>query len=143
VKPDQVVAVLLFTLAGSAHGSDWQRVAEFRDQGATFLLDAESVVAVGQNRKAWVEVDFTTEQSVPGSPLKKYLSERWLHYFDCAQKTSTQIQYVYYDNAMRVVASHAWTFEAGKMTDVVPGSAIEAMLLHTCRIKLARRPKQS
>jgi hypothetical protein len=70
VKPDQVVAVLLFTLAGSAHGSDWQRVAEFRDQGATFLLDAESVVAVGQNRKAWVEVDFTTEQSVPGSPLK-------------------------------------------------------------------------
>ena len=125
---------LYLTIPIICFGSCWVDV--YTDKKTDIYLDYCSIVQVGKYKKAWVRWVFAENKETSISPTKEY-DAKYLTYFDCALRASTNVQYIFYspepDN--KVVDSYNIEFKSTNLVDDAPDTLGEAVLNSVCRVR--------
>ena len=123
----------IMLLIAPAQGSNWVKVGD--TSTAYVYIDTESIVPRGQYRQAWLLWDWLQDKQTTTYPQKVYKSSKYLTAFDCARRSSLNVQVVHYSDdtgAGEVVESRAWSIAPDLFADVVPDSIGEMMLGRVC-----------
>lgn len=124
----------LFSLLGSAFGSEWHLVGESTN-GWTFV-DKQSIVVTGDYRKVWESQTLRETKILPTTPPKPYLSDKSLIVYDCRNRAATRLQVTYYSKAYNEGESLATIImrpeDVNKFGEIPPDSVGEALLNFVC-----------
>lgn len=132
----KIISALLPLLLGmplAAQASDWQHVAETKEQW--YSMDFASLVTVKNYRKAWIREDSLKDQETTGYPKKNYRSGKFLYYFDCNGRRIGSIQKILYEKMFAggdVVESTSIKFNDNILDEVAPDTIGEGFLEVAC-----------
>lgn len=133
----RMLILALVPLLVSASEPAWKYVVEYAN-GNVLLLRTSSIAKSGKYRKAWFKRELKTPLEVPKymatatqvSGKFKYAME--LSYFNCAERTSTTIQAVYYSENDELVGSYDMKLQDAHWSDAAPETVQEQMITAVC-----------
>lgn len=134
--------LLLFAMVGilasNAYSADWKLVG--RSDKTYAFVDDSSIVAQKANRKAWIMWSDIEEDSKPSSgSLPVTRSAKVLSHFNCAERTSADVQRITYSGfggEGESITSQKYTVSPASFFEVVPDTVGETIFNYICGKKL-------
>jgi hypothetical protein len=122
-----------------AAAENWTQVAQ--SDRATVYIDTKSIGQKDGYKRAWEKWDYAEDRS-PLYPTtrKPYRSARFLTYFNCKEKSTAELQAIYYDASGEVVGKGTTDPKDTAFTYVVPGLLSESTLEFVCKAKSRTKP---
>lgn len=131
---------VLFTLPAQA--ANWVWMGELSDSSQTYV-ETETIKKVGGKVECWVTINYPKAKFVEltlGTNNKTYLSSVSFQEFDCMNRTVQVLELTHFSGSNRSGES-VKTVRANRgegFSRVIPGSALEAMMMFVCK---RSRPK--
>lgn len=131
---------VMFLVTSHAHSAEWAHVAGIDADGSYLAVDKTSIVPSGKLRKAWFKWVYVLDKAKPVPPAAKasleplfYTEQLNLTYFNCAERTSTNVQAIYRDKNGEVVGQYLIGLKNAFFSEVAPETIGESMLLEVCK----------
>jgi hypothetical protein len=124
---------------GVAAAERWVLVT--RTDTMAIHVDTQSLTVKDGVLRAWEKWEYAADR--PGTNAtahRAYRSVRFLTHFDCRERTSTEMQSVYYDASGEVVGKVIEDPKTTRLTYVVPGLLSESTLNFVCKAKVQKKP---
>jgi hypothetical protein len=112
----------------------WVTVAT--TDNVVIAVDTRSITVKDGVLRAWEKWEYTIDR--PGTyttGYRAYRSARFLTHYDCRERTSAEMQSVFYDASGEVVGKVTEDPKTTRLTYVVPGLLSETALNFVCKAK--------
>lgn len=130
----------------SAVASDWRQIAEGSDPKSVIYLDFQSIASAGSSKqKVWLKQVFESEQYFSPYHVSNcpYIEIKILTYFNCAERTIAEVQFIHYTKDGGVARSLALLPSEYMFSDIAPDSVGEIALSAVCTKAQHPRPAPS
>jgi len=138
--------ILILAAAWSACGApelaaaeNWTQVAQ--SDRATVYIDTQSIGQKDGYKRAWEKWEYTEDRPARYPATRKpYRSARFLTYFNCKEKSTAELQAIYYDAAGEIVGKSTADLKDASFTYLAPGMLSESTLDFVCKAKSRSKP---
>jgi Surface-adhesin protein E len=138
------IAALLSVCVPPAVAAPQRWALVTRTERVAIYIDTRSIVSKDGVVRAWEKWEYTSDR--PGTYAtdhRPYRSAQFLSHYDCLQRTSAEMQTVYYDAAGEVVGKVTEDPKTARLTYVVPGLLSESTLNFVCKPRAPAKRKKS
>jgi len=123
---------------GLAAAENWTEVAH--SDKATLYIDTQSISQKDGIKRAWEKWEYTEDRPAHYPITRKYRSARFLNYFNCKEKSTAELQAIYYDEAGEVIGKSTTDSKDVSFSYLAPGMLSEATLDFVCKTKSRSKP---
>ena len=128
-----LITLISLLISGLVQASCWEEI--YSDQRTDIYIDACSITQSGAQKKAWFRHVYAATEKLDYYPHKEYDEIKFLTYFNCASRTSANVQIINYgpepDN--EVVSTWSVNPKLASYNEVVPDTFGEIQLEAACK----------